>query len=177
MSREFNFIFKELTGGDPNNVLGLIAYSIYKNDKIKFIEEWRTEHPGEERPSDEEINHFHKDSMRHIEHYRELAEKRMTVFMEDLVSTHVEAYKQAEKEAKKESWSELIQGQKDGFEKAISTCQADVSKLQSSWKTHAWSGVVGNSAFLIFLAGLFFILGLFGNDLAGRIIAWVRGVV
>jgi len=98
MSRQFNFIFKELTDGDPNNILGLIAYSIYKNDKIKFIEEWKSDHPEEDRPSDESINHFHKDSMRHIDHYRELAEKRMTVFMEDLVSAHIETYRQIEKD-------------------------------------------------------------------------------
>ena len=77
MSRKYNFIFKELTGGDSNNILGLIAYSIYKNDKIKFIEDWESNNNGELCP-DDEINRFHKDSMRRISHYRELENVRHT---------------------------------------------------------------------------------------------------
>ena len=177
MSRNFNFIFRESTLNDSNNVLGLIAYSIYKNDKIKFLEEWKKEHPDLSYPTDEEINQFHKDSIRHIEHYKELAGNRMTIFMEDLISTHVDAYKQAEKEAQKEVWAELIQGQKDGFHKVISTCDSKVDNLKATWKTYAFSGIIGNIAFLIFLAGTFFILELFGNDLAGRVIEWVRAVI
>lgn len=177
ISRKFNFIFRELTDGDPNNILGLIDYSIYKNDKIRFIEAWNEEHPESECP-DEEINHFHDDSMRRIDHYRELAEKRMAAFMEDLVSTHVETYKQSEKEAKKEAkkeaLSELIQSQRDGFEKTVSTCQAEVEKLKTTWKDYVLSGVIGSVSFLllIYLCGLIFRLwwiDIIGNAIKSAI--------
>lgn len=173
MSRQYNFIFKELTDNDPDNILGLIAYSLYKNKKIKFIEQFKSENPESDGPNDDEINRFHRFSELEIEDYRSLARSRMALFMETLLSEHLENYKQAEKDAYKEVLAELVQEQKNG----TTTVVDELKKRDATWKTHACSGVIGNAAFLVAIAALFFILGLFGNDLAGRIILWVRGVV
>lgn len=175
MSRKYNFIFKELTGGDSNNILGLIAYSIYKNDKIKFIEDWESNNNGELCP-DDEINRFHKDSMRRILHYRELAAHQTAIFMENLISDHIDTYKDTAKSAQKEALEELIKDQKNGFEKTISTCKIEVQKLKTTWKDYVVSGVIGSVSFLlfIFLCGLVF--RLWWIDIIGTAIKSVVGV-
>lgn len=174
-SRKFNFIFGTLTDNDPDNLLGLIAYSIYKNDKIKFIEEWKKENPDkkDEGPSDEAINGFHKESARHIDHYKELAKVKLSNLMEDLLSEHIEEYKQAAKDGKKEALAELVKTHEAGMVKIATECKKEISTLQFPWWQSglAWlgSGIVGNIGFCLLLFILWITCKAWVIDVVGSI--------
>ena len=181
-SRKFNFIFGTLTDNDPDNLLGLIAYSIYKNDKIRFIEEWKKDHPDkkDEGPSDEAINGFHKESARHIDHYKELAKVKLSNLMDDLLSEHIEEYKQAAKDGKKEALAELVKTHETGMVKIAADCKAEVSTLQSPWwkSLLAWlgSGIVGNIGFCLLLFILWITCKAWIIDMVGSIYRAVKDI-
>ena len=181
-SRKFNFIFGTLTDNDPDNLLGLIAYSIYKNDKIRFIEEWKKDHPDkkDEGPSDEAINGFHKESARHIDHYKELAKVKLSNLMDDLLSEHIEEYKQAAKDGKKEALAELVKTHETGMAKIAADCKAEVSTLQSPWwkSVLAWlgSGIIGNIGFCLLLFILWITCKAWIIDMVGSIYRAVKDI-
>lgn len=57
MPRQFNFIFKELVNGD-DDIVGLLAYSLYKKEKISWIQNFKKSHDKRD-PNEEEISSFH----------------------------------------------------------------------------------------------------------------------
>ena len=57
--RTYNFIYAKLVK-DKDDVLGIIAYSLYKRNKIDFINKYVTEHGSP--PSDAEMTTFHASS-------------------------------------------------------------------------------------------------------------------
>ena len=57
MARHYNFIYKELVRYD-GDMVGRIAYSLYKREKIAFIEQYKKEHNGQE-PTIKEFDNFH----------------------------------------------------------------------------------------------------------------------
>lgn len=57
--RTYNFIYKKLVK-DKDDVLGIIAYSLYKRNKIDFIHKFEADHGSP--PSDVEMKTFHASS-------------------------------------------------------------------------------------------------------------------
>lgn len=57
MARQYNYIYKELVR-DSNDVVGHVAYSLYKADKVQFLERFKKENEGKE-PSEEDLKPFH----------------------------------------------------------------------------------------------------------------------
>lgn len=56
MARNYNSIYKKLVT-EEDDLIGLIAYALYKQHKIEFIELYKKEHDGAE-PSDEDMRSF-----------------------------------------------------------------------------------------------------------------------
>lgn len=81
MPREYNFIYKELVE-DKNDIIGHIAYSLYKDDKIDYIKS-KKQDIGE--ISDDDLKPFHEISSTtsSIESYRIKAEIFMQAFFEN----------------------------------------------------------------------------------------------
>ena len=57
MARRYNFIYKQLVEKE-SDILGNIAYSLYKADKIKFIEDFKAKNGGKE-PTEADFQPFH----------------------------------------------------------------------------------------------------------------------
>lgn len=57
MGRNYNDIYKRLVK-DEGDVYGHIAYSIYKANKIEYIEKFKREHGGNQ-PTEDELKPFH----------------------------------------------------------------------------------------------------------------------
>ena len=55
MGRQYNYIYKKLVNSE-DDLIGLIAYGIYKKHKIEFIEQIQEEYKRE--PTDEECSSF-----------------------------------------------------------------------------------------------------------------------
>lgn len=73
MNGKYNFIYKELVSAD-DDLVGLIAYGIYKKHKIEFITKIKREQGRE--PSDEECKSFFAASTTdsQLRNYRSQAE-------------------------------------------------------------------------------------------------------
>lgn len=81
MPREYNFIYEKLVES-KNDIIGHIAYSIYKEDKIDYIKGKKQEL---DEISDEDLKPFHEisSSESSIESYRIKAEIFMQAFFEN----------------------------------------------------------------------------------------------
>jgi hypothetical protein len=91
--------FKKLVTEDEDFV-GMIAYSVYKKDKINWIESFKTRNEGRE-PSLEEIeNGFNidTDSEIKVSNYRALAEEKLNSFIDLTIAAELSAYKETLKD-------------------------------------------------------------------------------
>lgn len=81
MQRQYNFIYSKLVLGSDDFV-GQIAYSIYKQDKINFIEKFKQENSDKD-PEELDFVHFHKFSSTDsaIQSYRLKAELILQEFL------------------------------------------------------------------------------------------------
>lgn len=57
MPRKYNFIYSRLVEG-KGDIIGYIAYALYKDAKIEYINRFKEEHNGEE-PSEDDLKSFH----------------------------------------------------------------------------------------------------------------------
>ncbi|MFO7801265.1 MAG: hypothetical protein R6V55_03085 [Desulfovermiculus sp.] len=95
MKRRYNYIYAKLVEGE-DDVLGLLAYGLYKRDKIEHIKRINAE-TGED-PTEEELEHFHKSSEAHIENYETRALNLSRNFLESVLGERVAEIEQEYKE-------------------------------------------------------------------------------
>ena len=60
MQRQYNFIYEKLVENE-NDIIGHIAYALYKADKIKYIRSFESMH-GAGHFNEEDLQHFHEIS-------------------------------------------------------------------------------------------------------------------
>lgn len=110
----YNYIFKELVKG-PNDVSGALAYVLYKNEKVAYIEKF-TKDQGHE-PTEAELAEFHRmtNLPGRIEAYRTQAEDLLNTFMNNAVGAELRNYQQEIKDdaivkaVKPAFWSGVLQ--------------------------------------------------------------------
>ena len=68
---------------DENDLVGLIAYGLYKQEKLSYIEKYKNEHGGR-KPTNLEIEQYTKTAELHIESYKEIASSRINQIFEML---------------------------------------------------------------------------------------------
>lgn len=86
MGREYNIIYSKLVERE-DDVVGTIAYSIYKTDKIAFIDDYKNNHEGQE-PSEDDFKRFHETicTNGHINRYQMQAMNVLNSFLNDTLS-------------------------------------------------------------------------------------------
>lgn len=89
---KYNFIYNKLVT-NKDDLVGMVAYTIYKNEKITYIKNYELEYGGKS-PSEEDLHIFHKSSCDRVEYYKELAINRVSSFVDAL---QVEQKEQLEK--------------------------------------------------------------------------------
>lgn len=104
MARKYNQIYSKLVEEDTD-VIGCIAYSLYKNDKVEFTINYKKAHEGKE-PTEDDIAQFNLISSTDssIEKYRFVASQLLQTLMD---STLLEAKSEIEAEVKN-NYLELI---------------------------------------------------------------------
>ena len=147
MARKYNFLYKSLVK-DERDVVGHIAYALYKDSKIKHIEQFKADHDGSE-PSEDDLEHFHRFSCQEdqIERYQIQAS---TILQDFLANTLAETTAQIEEQTR---------------QRHFDTIQQIVSASENRIKPKSFLYGVGQSALgsfilMLALAGLmlFFIL-------------------
>ena len=87
----YSFIYSKLVE-DSSDFVGLVAYSLYKNEKIRYIKQFEEE--NKKTPEPWELKEFNKIAENHITTYRENAEKRVTDFFNNLYRERFEQLEQ-----------------------------------------------------------------------------------
>lgn len=150
MARQYNNIYTKLVEGEYDMV-GHVAYSLYKADKAQYIEKFKTDKGRE--PTEEELRHFHDSSCLSgaIKRYQASAVELLKSFLDE---TLLETARQTEKECH------------ENFEEHIrSACSslAPLSKKRRYWE-NVVSSVVGAFLFAIIIAAIAFVIQFKGAD-------------
>ncbi len=136
---KYNFIYAKLVSAD-DDVVGLIAYGIYKKHKIEFITKIKDEQGRE--PTDEECSSFFAASTTdcQLNNYRSQAETMLSEMVGNIANEELTHYE-----------SEMLQN----YKKEISSC------LPSNGKTFGISILAGVVSTLLFtlIAGIFYFIG------------------
>lgn len=138
--REYNFIYEKIVN-DENDFIGKIAYSIYKEDKISYI---NTFFDSNHRPTQEELRNFHEISSTDssIERYRLQAENLLQQFLDNTLS-----------EALTEATEEIKSNQ-------ILLIREEVKRIKPAG---FWTGVLQNVMATIALTGILALIVLIIN--------------
>lgn len=147
MGRKYNFLYKKIVR-DERDVVGSIAYALYKASKINHIEQYKSEH-NDTDPSEEVLERFHSISCLddEVKRYRLQA----TAILQDFLSnTLSETTNKIEKQTQQKHF-EMIQQIVSESEKKL--------KPKSFWYGVA-QGALGSFVLMLILGGimLFFVL-------------------
>lgn len=90
---QYNWIYKELVKG-PNDVSGALAYVLYKNEKIAYIESFAAD--KKQQPNNSDLVEFHRmTNLPHrLESYREQADVLLEEFLDNVLTEQFRQYKQ-----------------------------------------------------------------------------------
>jgi predicted PurR-regulated permease PerM len=125
LERKFSFIYSEIVE-DENDMIGHIAYSLYKSSKIKYIEQFKIENGGN-NPSEMDLNAFHMSARTTIPALKIQAEQVLSNFtqfaLEETVSEIEKEIKTTQENILKDIINPIIppkpKGPWDGFWMAV----------------------------------------------------------
>lgn len=139
MRPKYNFIYEKLVTAE-DDVVGLIAYGIYKKHKIEFITKIKDEKGRE--PTDKECCSFFAASTTgsQLNNYRSQAETMLSEIVGNVANEELMRYE-----------DEMLKS----YKKEISSC------LPSNFKTFGLSILAGVVSTLLFtlIAGIFYFIG------------------
>lgn len=107
MARQYNFIYSELVE-DDNDIVGHIAYSLYKSDKIKFIEEFKAKQGRE--PAEDDLRQFHEVCciQSNIDRYKMQAISILQQFMSDTLASTTKQIEEDYKKAQDKHLADIV---------------------------------------------------------------------
>lgn len=141
MARNYSPVYNKIVH-DEADIIGHIAYSMYKDEKIRFIEDFKNKHSVDDL-SEDDIRYFNdiNSSDTSIKRYRDSASLILQSFLDNSVS---EAIDTAEKDMNQEHLNAL---------KEI------IKPVTSFWKG-VFQSIVGAFAFTLILCFIIFLLSL-----------------
>lgn len=83
MPRKYNFIYSRLVEG-KGDIIGYIAYALYKDAKIEYINRYKKEHNGKE-PDEDDLEPFHDITSTNasVESYKYVASGILQAFLDN----------------------------------------------------------------------------------------------
>lgn len=108
MSRKYSFIFSRIVK-DDSDIVGHIAYALYKSDKVNYIENFKESNKRE--PTDEDLDAFHSVSSQYesIRKYRFIASHILKEFLDDTLEESINNIEQECNERHADILKEVIQ--------------------------------------------------------------------
>lgn len=146
MARQYNNIYTKLVEGE-DDIVGHVAYSLYKADKVQYIEKFKDDYGRE--PTEEELRPFHDSSCLSgaIKRYQASAVELLKSFLDE---TLLETVQQTEQQQKTEYQAKL----------------ESITPL-SSWKRYGegiLQSIIGAFLFAGIIAIITFIIQFKGTD-------------
>lgn len=112
MGRQYNYIYSNIVEGE-GDITGHIAYSLYKQDKIRFIENFKIKNNVEEL-SEEDLQPFHSitSSQSNIDRYKMQSVAILQNFLNDILSSATEQIERDCTQRHKEMLAEVVKDMK-----------------------------------------------------------------
>jgi hypothetical protein len=144
MARSYNYIYSELVGS-KNDILGHIAYALYKSEKIEFIENFKAENHRD--PNEEDLKNFHlmTCSAGSIDRFKQSANAILQNFLNDILQQSIQ-----------EIQTDATLNQKKYFQEALEEVKPQT--LGKSYFHGIMQSVIGAFIFLVLIAALIFAL-------------------
>lgn len=151
MPRNYNYIYKQLVT-DEKDVVGHVAYALYKSSKIEFVEKFKQDHGGA-LPSDEDLQPFHDMSCTasSIDRYKTKAIEITRDFLDTTLSETVRQIEQ-----------DYVATQDRRLESIIEPLKP-MGRKEQFWRG-VWQSVLGAFFFAIIVAAFVFITSYNKND-------------
>lgn len=148
MARSYNYIFRDLVR-DENDLVGLIAYGLYKKHKIEFIESFKTANSGQ-LPSDDDCKAFAMASCTQssLKHYRDTAESLLQQITLTAAREEINSF---EDDMLRQYRSEISLAIKSDRNDTLTAFAGVVKKNQPGWWSSVIASVVGAFAFSVFV--------------------------
>ncbi|MBD5805347.1 hypothetical protein AZOA_48000 [Azoarcus sp. Aa7] len=129
---QYSWIYKDLVE-DEGDIIGAIAYSIYKSRKIEYIRQFEDEHGRS--PNDDELAEFNRAAKLpgQLEDYRDKAERYIDEFLEAVLAERIRVAEQ-----------ELLQSR-------------FIKEIRPKW----WRGIVDNVVAAVLTSALTVVLLIF----------------
>ena len=142
MSRKYNFIYSKLVE-DNDDVVGHIAYSLYKNEKIEYIETFKEKYGSE--PTDLDLEPFHISSCTKgsLERFRRMAATILEEFTNEMLGSTI-----------KDIEENVISNHKRYLKETIN----EISP--KGFMYGVYQSILGAFIFLLLMAGLVFAINL-----------------
>lgn len=147
MSREYNYIYRSLVEG-KDDIVGHIAYALYKEDKIAYIEKFKKDNDNKD-PDEADLKPFH-DTTNAEGNLDRLKLMAVSILQEFTNGTLEETIKDIEKEVinkHKEHLSDIIQPIKP-------------KGLGNSYFHSIIQSIAGAFIFMLLIAGIIFAVNL-----------------
>lgn len=147
MARSYNYIYSNLVE-DNNDIVGHIAYALYKADKIHFIENFKKENSGNE-PDEKDLKPFHDTTScpGNLERYKLTAIHILQNFTNDTLHEMIQEIEQDAINRNKVELSKIIEPLKP-------------LSIKKSYFHGTVQSVIGAFVFMIIIAGLLFLVSL-----------------
>lgn len=147
MPRKYNYIYSQLVE-DRTDIIGHIAYVLYKADKIEYISRFKDSHNGNE-PNEEDIESFNiiSSTPNSLDKYKIIASNILQAFLENSLE-----------EAKEDVENTMNKNHLELIKKVIEPILPS-----PTWKTYLHGiiqSVIGAFVFMIILCALMFFLKL-----------------
>jgi hypothetical protein len=146
MSRKYNFIYSKLVE-DNDDVVGHIAYSLYKNEKIEFIETFKEKHGSE--PTELDLEPFHISSCTNgsLERFKRMAIVILQEFTNELLGRTI-----------KDIEHNVISNHKKYLRETVDEIKPP--SIGMSYLHGILQSVLGAFLFLLLMAGIIFAFNL-----------------
>lgn len=145
MSRNYNNIYSQLIE-DRADIIGHIAYALYKEDKIEYITKFKQENGGVE-PTEEDLKPFNTISCTQssLDKYKFIASCILQTFLDNSLD-----------ESKKDVEENMNRNHLEQIKRAIEPIKP--ASIGKSYIHGILQSIIGAFAFMILLCGLLFIL-------------------
>ena len=139
MARNYSPVYNKIVH-DEADLIGHIAYSMYKDEKIRFIEDFKNKHSVDDL-SEDDIRYFNdiNSSDTSIKRYRDSASLILQSFLDNSVSDAIDA------------------AEKDMNQNHLNALKEIINPITSFWKG-VFQSIVGAFAFTLILCLLIFLL-------------------
>lgn len=147
MPRKYNYIYKQLVE-NRGDIIGHIAYALYKEDKIEYIAKFKEEHNGND-PTEDDLKPFNDMSCTtgSIDKYKFVASDILQSFLENTLE-----------ETKRDIEDSINRNHIEQIRKAIEPIKPN--SLGKSYLHGILQSVIGAIIFMILMCAIVFFLNL-----------------